>query len=103
MKDRSFHLHDGKTGSAITVRVTPRSSRNEVSEILDDGTIKVRLTASSPDEKMNQALVNFLAQVLQVLPGQLEIVAGKSGNDKLITITDLDSNAVQERILASLE
>jgi uncharacterized protein (TIGR00251 family) len=102
MKDRSFHLHDGKTGSAITVRVTPRSSSNEVSEILDDGTVKVRLTASAPEEKMNQALVSFLAEVLGVKPNQIEIVAGQKGNDKLITIMDLDSNAVQERILEHL-
>jgi hypothetical protein len=30
-------------------------------------------------------------------------VGGEQGNDKLITITDLDSNAVQERILQSLD
>ena len=45
MSERKFHLHDGKVGAAITVRVTPRASKNEISEILDDGTIKVRLIA----------------------------------------------------------
>lgn len=99
MKERNFNLHDGKTGAAITVRITPRSSRNEISEILDDGTIKVRLTAAPSGEKTNQALLAFLAEVLQVSPDQLEIVAGTAGNDKLITITDLDKNQVQERIL----
>lgn len=99
MKDREYHLHDGKSGSAITVRVTPRASRNEVSEILDDGTVKVRLVASSGEEKANQALLAFLAEVLEVSPSQLEIVAGSMGNDKLITITDLDKLTVQERIL----
>lgn len=102
MKERNFNLHDGKAGAAITVRVTPRSSRNEISEILDDGTVKVRLTAASNDEKANQALLGFLADVLQVSPSQLEIVAGSAGNDKLITITDLDKNQVQERILKHL-
>lgn len=102
MKERNFNLHDGKTGSAITVRVTPRSSRNEISEILDDGTVKVRLMAAPGGEKTNQALLEFLAQVLQVSPAQLEIVAGATGNDKLITITDLDKTQVQDRILKSL-
>lgn len=101
-KDREFNLHDGKTGSAITVRVTPRSSRNEVSEILDDGTVKIRLTAPSTEDKSNQALLDFLAQVLEVKTSQLEIVAGVSGHDKLVTIIDLDSNAVQERILKNI-
>lgn len=97
--ERKFNLHDGKMGAAITVRVTPRSSRNEISEILDDGTVKIRLTASHNEQKTNQALIAFLAEVLGVAPGQLEIVAGTEGHDKLITITDLDKAVVQERIL----
>ena len=99
MKDRDFHLHDGKSGAAITVRVTPRASRNEISEILDDGTVKVRLTSAQQEEKTNQALITFLAEVLSVKPAQVEIVAGLSGNDKLVTITDLDTDTVHDRIL----
>jgi len=99
MKDREFHLHDGKSGAAITVRVTPRASRDEVSEILDDGTVKIRLVAAQGEEKSNHALIAFLAEILEVNPSQLEIVGGKQGNDKLITITDLDKEKVHERIL----
>jgi uncharacterized protein len=102
MKEREFHLHDGKTGSAITVRVTPRASRNEISEILDDGTIKIRLTAPPNDDQTNQALIAFLAQVLNVKPVQVEIVPGSTGIDKLVTITDIDKAEVQERILKNI-
>ncbi len=76
MNERKFNLTNGKSGAAITVRVTPRSIRNEISEILDDGTIKVRLVTSKIDEKSNQTLIDFLAQVLEVKTSQLEIVAG---------------------------
>ena len=100
--ERKYNLHDGKMGAAITVRITPRSSRNEISEILDDGTIKVRLTAPQNEEKANQALIVFLAEILEVKPSQLEIIGGVSGNDKLVTITDLDKSEVQERILSHL-
>jgi uncharacterized protein (TIGR00251 family) len=102
MKEREFHMHDGKTGSAITVRITPRASRNEISEILGDGTIKVRLTASPGEEATNKALVAFLAQVLEVKQSQVEIVAGSTGIDKLVTITDMDKAEVQERILKNI-
>jgi uncharacterized protein len=102
MKEREFNLHDGKTGAAITVRITPRSSHNEISEILGDGTIKIRLTSQPVEDQMNQALIQFLAQVLEVRPGQLEIVAGSAGHDKLVTITDLDKSEVQERILKNI-
>ncbi len=102
MKEREFHLHDGKMGAAITVRVTPRSSRNEINEILDDGTVKVRLTATQGEEQINQALIAFLAQILGVKPEQVEIVAGSTGKDKLVTITDMDKAEVQEKILKNI-
>lgn len=102
MKERSFNLHDGQMGAAITVRVVPRASRNEISEILDDGTVKIRLTAPQVEEKSNQALISFLSEILGIDPKQLEIVAGISGNDKLVTIIGMDRLAVQEQILARL-
>ena len=101
MDPRQFHLHDGKKGSALAVRVTPRSSRNEIVEISNDGTVKVRLTAAD-DLKINQALVNFLAEILDVPRGRVDIVAGVSGKDKLVSILDLDTVEVQERILRKM-
>ncbi len=97
--ERKFNLHDGKMGAAITVRVTLRSSRNEISEILDDGTVKIRLTAPHNEQKANESLIAFLAQILNARPGQIEIVAGAEGNDKLVTITDMDKADVQDLIL----
>lgn len=102
MKEREFQLHDGKMGAAITVRVTPRSSRNEISEILDDGTVKVRLTAPQSEDQINQALIAFLAQVLGAKKDQVEIVAGSFGKDKLVTITDMNKADVQEKILQNI-
>lgn len=98
MKEREFRLHDGKAGAAFTVSVVPHAKRNEISEILSDGTVKVRLTAPGGDDKSNQALLTFLAEILEVKPSQLEIVAGISGNDKLITVMNIDKAAVNERI-----
>ena len=102
MDSRQFHLHDGKKGSALAVRVTPRSSRNEIVEISNDGMVKVRLTATADDIKINLALVNFLAEILDVPRGRVDIVAGVSGKDKLVSILDLDSAEVQERILRKM-
>ena len=101
-KKRQFHLHDGKMGSAITVRVTPRASKNEIFEILDDGTVKIRLTSPPSGGKANQALLDFLAEILEVPKTKMEIVAGETGKDKLVTISDLDSATVQERILKKI-
>ena len=43
MSKRTYHLHDGKKGAAMAVRITPRASRNEIVEIQSDGTVKIHL------------------------------------------------------------
>jgi uncharacterized protein len=103
MTARKYHLHDGKRGSAIAVRVTPRSSKNEIVEILNDGTIKIHLTAPPVEGEANEALLKFLGQVLGVAPSRLQIVAGESGRDKLISVLEMDADAVQKRIVAHLK
>jgi len=103
MESRKFHLHDGQRGSALAVRVTPRASRNEITEIQSDGTVKIRLTAVPVEGEANQALIAFLAEVLGVAPSKLDIVAGLSGKDKLISVLDMDKDEVHRRLVAYLE
>lgn len=103
MASRKFHLHDGRRGSALAVRITPRASRNEITEIQSDGTVKVRLTAVPVEGEANQALIVFLAEVLGIAPSKLDIVAGMSGKDKLISILDMDKDEVHSRLVAYLE
>jgi uncharacterized protein (TIGR00251 family) len=103
MGSRSYHLHDGRRGAALAVRVTPRASRNEITEIQPDGTVKIRLTAAPVDGEANKALVAFLSDVLGVPPSNLDIVAGLSGKDKLVAVLDMDSEEVHQRLLAYQE
>ena len=102
MTNRKFKLHDGQRGSAIAVRVTPRASRNEIVEVLEDGTIKVRLAAPPSDNEANDALIIFLSEILGVPKSQLDIVAGNAGRDKLISVVDMDVETTHQRILAHL-
>src|SRR5215470_7910332 len=102
MADRKFQMHDGQKGSALAVRVTPRASRNEIVEILDDGTVKVRIAASPADDESNAALLEFLAEILGVPQNQLDIVAGAAGRDKLISVVDMDMETVNSRIVAHI-
>lgn len=100
--NRKFRFHNGKSGAALAVRVTPRSARNEIAEILSDGTVRVRLTAPPVDGKANAALIKFLAEVLGVAPSRLEIVAGETGRDKLVSILDMDVETAQRKIMEYL-
>jgi len=102
MNDREFKLHNGQKGSALAVRVTPRASSNEIVELLEDGTIKVRLASPPSDTEANEALLAFMAEILGVPQSQLDIVAGSIGRDKLISVVNMDVETAHQRILAHL-
>ena len=103
MADRSFRLHDGKKGAALAVRVTPRASKNQIVGALSDGTIKIRITAAPNEGQANEELVKFLSGVLGVAKSRIEIVAGETGRDKLISVLDIDAETLHKKIVDSIE
>jgi uncharacterized protein YggU (UPF0235/DUF167 family) len=98
MVHRDTHMHSGRTGSAITVQVSVGASKTEISEVLEDGTLKIRLAAPRAGKQADDLLIDFLARVLGSTRDKIEIVAGLSGQDKLITILDMDAAFVQNRV-----
>jgi hypothetical protein len=103
MPRRNFNLHDGKVGSALAVRVTPRASRNKIAEVMSDGVVKIHLAAPPEDGEANAELLVFLSEILKVPKSSIEIVAGATGRDKLISVLDMDADAVHKRIVAHLD
>lgn len=103
MPKRNFHLHDGKVGSALAVRITPRASHNKIVEVMGDGTIKIHIAAPPVDGEANEKLLAFLAEILNVPKSRIEIVAGQSGRDKLISVLDMDAETAHKRIVAHLD
>lgn len=102
MPQRKFRLHGGKKGAALAIRVTPRAKKDEITGILDDGTVKIRLTAPPVEGKANIALVVFLAKILDVPRRNIEIVAGSRGRDKLVSVLEMDANTLQARLLENV-
>jgi hypothetical protein len=103
MPPRKFRLHSGKTGSALAVRVTPRAKRSKIAEVTADGTVRIQIAAPPAEGAANEKLLAFLAKILDVPHTRLEIVAGLSGRDKLISVLGLDAATVHQRILAALD
>ena len=102
MTQRKFELHNGKKGAALAVRVTPRATQNKIIGALNDGTIKIHLTAPA-DGQANDVLVEFLSQVLSIPQNRIEVVAGDSGKDKLISVLDMDVETLHRRIVDNIE
>ena len=80
----------------ISVRVIPRSSRNRLE--WDEGGIRARLTAPPVDGAANAALIELLSQRLDLPRRSIEIVRGATGRQKLIEITGLTLEEVEQKI-----
>jgi uncharacterized protein (TIGR00251 family) len=87
---------DAKTGTAISVKVIPRAKKNEVAGLMEDGSVRIRLTAPPVEGAANQALVEFLSQLLQIHKNQIEIVAGLSSERKLISLVGISPHSVED-------
>lgn len=84
--------------SKLMVKVTPRAKSNEISEVLQDGTLKIRLTAPPVDGKANKALTKFLSSILKIHESDIEIISGSKGRKKIIRVNGFDQKSLDARI-----
>lgn len=103
MEKRPFRFHDGQKGAALAVRVTPGARHDALAAVLEDGTLAVHLRVKDQGQRLNESLVDFLARCLAVPPASIEIVAGENGNDKLVSILDVDAEVLQQRLLEQMD
>ena len=73
------------TGATFKVRVQPGASKNEIVGV-QQGALKVRISAPPVQGKANKALVNFLAKELGVKKSEIEIVSGHTSRVKTIKV-----------------
>jgi hypothetical protein len=102
MDKSSARFLNNTKGATLVIRVTPRARKNQVAQIMADGTIKITLTAPPVEGKANIALAKFLAEILQVPISSIEIIAGASGRSKLVSISGLNAEVANQRIVNSL-
>jgi uncharacterized protein (TIGR00251 family) len=84
----------------ISVRVTPRSGRDEL-QGWQDGALRVRLRAPPVEGRANEALVRLLADRLGVAPSHIEVVSGGTARTKRLRIEGLTEGEVRARLTAS--
>lgn len=69
----------------LFLRVQPKASKDEFSEILDDR-IKLRITAPPVDGKANKYLIKFLSKVFKVPKAHVIIKNGETSRNKHLII-----------------
>ena len=97
--NRKFEITDARGGAAINIRVVTQAEKTEIVGIQDDGVLKIRLMASpAGDPAANKELIEFLAARLGVATDHIEIVAGASGREKIVSVEGVTSDQVEAMI-----
>ena len=87
-----------RQGSRIKVRVQPKASRTEIQGFRED-VLQVRVTALAERGKANQALVELLAETLNLPKSEIKILKGHTARDKLVEIDALSQDDLQLRLV----
>ena len=89
----------GGVQADIAVRLTPRSSRDEILG-LENGVYRVKLTAPPVDGKANKALIAFLSKTLRVPKRAITIVSGGKSRDKTLSIEGMSAGDVETALIS---
>ena len=84
-------------GVELTVHVQPNAKTTELAGLHGEA-LKIRLAAPPVDGKANAELIRFLADLLEVKRGQVEIVAGTSGRSKRVAVAGLHPDVVLQAV-----
>jgi uncharacterized protein len=68
------------------VKVIPGSSKSELAEIMEDGTMKIRIAAQPEKGRANEELVRFLSKQFEASRGKIKIISGAGERVKLVKI-----------------
>ena len=71
----------------ILVRVRPHAAKSEVTGMLEDGSLKIAITAPAEDGRGNTMLMKFLGEQFGVPASSVDILSGKTARLKLVRIT----------------
>ena len=86
---------DRETGTvSFVVRVQPRASRDEIAGTIE-GALKIRLCAPAVENRANEALIQFLAELLKTPKSAVRIRSGERGRTKRVEIFGVTALQVQ--------
>src|SRR5712664_4073164 len=80
-----LQTHDRAGAVVFSVRVQPRASKDEVAGEMG-GALKVRLRAPAVEDRANEALIDFLAELLKTSRSAVSILSGERSRVKRIEI-----------------
>lgn len=84
--------------TSFTVRVQPRSSRDEVAGVME-GALKIRLRAPAVENRANEALREFLSDLLKRPKSAVRILSGDHSRTKRVAVDGVTRQQVEALLL----
>ena len=70
----------------LALKVVPKASRDEISGVMEDGSLKVKVTAPPDKGKANAAVCDLLSAAFGVPKHNVEILRGHTSTSKIVRI-----------------
>ena len=86
--------HSERGSVSFAVRVQPRASKNEVAGLMN-GALKIRLQAPALEDRANEALCEFLAEILKRPKSAVRILAGDRSRTKRVEVFGVTTAQVE--------
>ena len=94
-------ITESTSGAQFFVRVTPRAGRSAVAGVRD-GALLVRLAAPPVEGAANEALIAFVADLLDRPKRDVEIVAGEKSRNKRVRVAGARATDLHAQLSAIL-
>ena len=88
-----LEIQEREGAVTFLLRVQPRASKDEIAGEIG-GALKVRLQAPAFDDRANEALVEFLAQLLKTPRTAVRILSGERSRTKRIEICGVNRQQI---------
>jgi hypothetical protein len=84
-------------GLILQVYVQPGARKNEIVG-LHNGALKVKIQAPPEDGKANEALVKFIAKILEIPTQNVSLISGQKNRNKKLLITGTNKATLQNKL-----
>lgn len=92
-----LNINNTPEGARLSIRVQPRSSQNKICGV-NNGALKIKITAPPVEGEANQAVIKLLAQCLGVPRTNISIAKGETSKNKLVDIIGIDARWLENKI-----
>lgn len=79
-------LQFGTRDVRLKIKVTPSSPKNEITALMSDGTMKIRIHATPEHGKANAEVIRFLSEESGIPEEHIEIITGFTSGRKEVAI-----------------